>query len=114
MELHKNRLTGGSRALPELMDYQARRKHPVAVRSAVLEDKSWRKCPDFFQKHVPMASLSLCYVCLDMYLCVHTCVTCFTTHVCTHTYISKHTEVPKHFFQRDSSPFHTLVLLKHA
>lgn len=43
MELHKNRLTGGRRALPELVDYQARRKHPVTARSAVLEDSSWRK-----------------------------------------------------------------------
>jgi len=43
MELHKNRLTGGHRALPELVDYQSRRKHPATVRSAVLEDTSWRK-----------------------------------------------------------------------
>lgn len=48
MEIHKNRLTGGHRALPELMDYQERRKHPVAVRSADLEETNWRKWPDFF------------------------------------------------------------------
>lgn len=43
LEIHKNRWTGGHRALPELMDYQDRRKHPVAVRSADLEETNWRK-----------------------------------------------------------------------
>lgn len=43
MEIHKNRLTGGHRALPELMDYQDRRKHPVAARSADLEETQGKK-----------------------------------------------------------------------
>lgn len=43
METQKNRLTGGHRALPELMDYQDRRKYPVTVRSADSEETNWKK-----------------------------------------------------------------------
>lgn len=88
MELRKNRLTGGHRALPEFMGYQARRKHPVTVGSAVLEDTSWRKWPDFFSKT---------HACgLSLFSHAH-----FIAYMHAHTYISKYTEVTKHCFREN-------------